>query len=128
MNYSYFFRFAAQFTLFVAIVAGIAIYPLYKYTDTVFWGASAINLCLFFVLTLASFWVLTKGKSGDTLTILTRFLGGTILKMFISLIYFLIVFDNFKGRELEFALTFFAAYLVCTSFEVYFLLHNLRQN
>jgi hypothetical protein len=46
----------------------------------------------------------------------------------VALVYFFLLLKKFRGNEIDFAITFFIAYLVCTVFEVWYLLRNLRRN
>ena len=121
-----FIRFAQYFTLYIIVLAGLMAYPLYKFADGVMTEGLIANMLLFFFITLASVaFIYRKGaKSKD---ILNSFMLTLVGKMLIALIYFMLVLKGFKGHELNFAITFFAAYLACTAFEVYFLLRNLRQ-
>ncbi|RYD76255.1 MAG: hypothetical protein EOP53_15025 [Sphingobacteriales bacterium] len=119
-------RFVQQFVLYILLLAGLASYPLYKYGDGVIIEGLIANLSLFFFVTIASVaFILRPNVPKDG--ILNSFMITMVVKMLIALAYFMLVLKSFSGHEIQFALTFFAAYLVCTAFEVYYILHNLRQ-
>lgn len=119
-------RFVQQFVIYLIVLAGIAAYPLYKMADGVIMEGLIANFALFFFVTIASVaYILRPGAPKDG--ILNSFMITMVVKMLIALAYFMLVLKGFSGREIDFAVTFFAAYLVCTAFEVYFILHNLRQ-
>lgn len=108
-------------------MALLAAYPLYKKATPLIIEGTISNLILFFALTLISFWLVLRSGAKKNGNMLNAFLGSIALKLVVALAYFLIFLNDYKGFEIEFALTFFAAYLVCTGFEVYYLLNNLRQ-
>ncbi len=85
------------------------------------------NLLFFYVVTLLLFYIVARSfkKTGS---IINAFMGGIVVKMLVAMIYLLFVLKKFPGHEVEFVITFFATYLICTGFEVYYILYNLRQN
>lgn len=127
MTVSFFLRFLGRFTLYLALLFLLAAYPLYEYGNAVIWRGLLANFLLFFVLTLVTFLIIMR-KGPDSTGVINGFMGSIGLKMVVALIYFVILLKKFRGNELEFAVTFFAAYLVCTVFEVIYLLRNLRRN
>jgi heme/copper-type cytochrome/quinol oxidase subunit 4 len=120
-------RFITQFVLYILIVAGISAFPLYKLADQVILEGLAASFLLFFFLTVASFALIIRKSAKNGTQLLTNYFGSIGLKMIVALVYFIVMLKGFKGDELTFALTFFAAYLICTCFEVYYIMHNLRQ-
>ena len=54
------------------------------------------------------------------------FLGGTTLKILITMIFIFILLRNNKVNKLVFMADFLYIYLLNTAFEVYILLRNLR--
>ncbi|MGZ5304335.1 MAG: hypothetical protein ACXWDO_09505 [Bacteroidia bacterium] len=119
-------RFVQNFVLYIIVIAGIAAYPLYIYADAKIIEGLIANLALFFFITIASVaFILRPNAPKDG--ILNSFMITMVVKMLIALAYFMLVLKGFRGREIDFAVTFFATYLVCTAFEVYYILHNLRQ-
>lgn len=127
MNTKLLLKFTLNFLIYIIIVAGIAAYPLYKMASKVVIDGLIASIALFFFLTVASFWLIIRKSGKDNTQLLTSYFSSIGLKLVIALVYFLVMMKEFKGYELEFALTFFAAYLICTCFEVYYILHNLRQ-
>jgi heme/copper-type cytochrome/quinol oxidase subunit 4 len=104
----------------------VAAYPLYKLADHVIIEGVIANTLLFFFITLVSFFLIARvGAKGGNM--LNAFLGSMGIKMAVALVYFLVFLKSYQGREFDFAVTFFAAYLICTGFEVYYILYNLRQ-
>jgi hypothetical protein len=53
-------------------------------------------------------------------------LGGVVFKMLLSMIFALVYLLNYKVDKLMFAASFFSIYILFTSFEIYILLTNLR--
>ena len=127
MTLSFFLRFAGQFFLYLLLLGVLAAYPLYEYGNPVIWKGLLANFLLFIVLTIVTFLIIMR-KGPDSSGIINGFLGSIGLKMIVALIYFIILLKKFDGNEIEFAVTFFIAYLVCTVFEVIYLLRNLRRN
>ena len=118
-------RFVLYFLIYLIFILGLASYPLYKYGDDKAWEAVFANLALFFFLTIISSWIMLKKSQGENM--LRAFVLSKVIKLLVAIIFFVVFLTDFKGRELLFALTFFGAYLLCTGFEVYYLMSNLRR-
>lgn len=127
MHTKLFVRFLWQFVVYLLLISALVAYPLYKMGTPLIYEGLGASMMLFFVLTIVSFFIIIKFGSRKGGNMINAFLGSIGLKMMVSLLYFLVLLGNFEGFELEFALTFFTAYLVCTGFEIYFLMSNLRQ-
>ena len=54
------------------------------------------------------------------------FMGGTAVRFLLSLVFLAIAVYVLKNETVVFVLNYFILYLVYTSFEIYFLLRNLR--
>jgi heme/copper-type cytochrome/quinol oxidase subunit 4 len=119
-------RFVLHFIIYLIVIAGIAAFPLYKMADYMILEGLLANTLLFFFITVVSYWIIMR-KGVKNANLLNSFMVSLVAKMLIALIYFMLLLKQYQGREIDFAITFFAAYLVCTAFEVYYLLHNLRQ-
>jgi heme/copper-type cytochrome/quinol oxidase subunit 4 len=124
---SFFLRFLGQFFLYLLVVGIFASYPLYEYGTPVIWRGLLANFLLFIAITIVTFVIIMR-KGPQASGIINNFLASTGLKMIIALVYFVLLLKKFRGNEIEFAVTFFVAYLVCTVFEVIYLLRNLRRN
>jgi hypothetical protein len=126
LNNNIFLRFTKGFTLYILVLAAIAAYPLYKFANPVVITGCIANMILFYIITVVVmalvFWA---GKKQGT--IVMAFLAGTVIKILFAMIYLLIFLRYYPGHEMQFTLTFFAAYLICTGFEIYWILSNLRQ-
>ncbi len=120
-------KFILQFTVFVFLLGAIAAYPIIKLLDTSLYAALGQSILFFFLLTLLMMSLIIYRNQKGT-DILKGYLLSVGIKMLIALIYFVVMLKSFGGSELGFTLCFFSSYLVCTFFEVYFLMTNLRQN
>lgn len=120
-------QFILRFSLYIIGIACIAAFPVYKYLDPALILGLVYSLGLFYVLTIVSYLMVQRNVNKDGLGYLNAFLFGMVVKMFVSLIFFLIVYKQFKNKEIEFAVCFFVSYAVCTFFEVYYLMAKLRQ-
>ena len=127
MNYRIFFRFTGIFTVYLVGILLASLYPLYKYAGDAAVTGAYINTAFFYVMTLLAFVFVARAADKKGM-MLNAFLGGIVLKILVAMIYLFFSIRKFPGHEIEFAITFFAAYLICTGFEVYYILHNLRQN
>lgn len=127
MKNNLFLRFGGSFTLYLLVIIAIALFPLYKYGNSFLVSGSLGNTAFFYILTLASYYIIVKSIRKDG-TLINAFLGGIVMKLLLAMVYLFIFLKKFPGHEVDFAITFFASYLICTGFEVYYILHNLRQN
>gem|GEM_PF-5773285 len=127
MKNNLFLRFGGSFTLYLIIILAIALFPLHRYGNNFLVSGALENTAFFYGLTLVSYFIIVKSVKKDG-TMINAFLGGIVLKLLLAMVYLFIFLKNFPGHEVDFAVTFFAAYLICTGFEVYYILHNLRQN
>jgi hypothetical protein len=126
LNNNIFLRFIANFTIYVLIVAVLSAFPLFKFASGAVITGAIANTILFYIISAATiFLVIRAGKIKGT--IVNAFLSSTVIKILLALVYLIIFLKSFPGHEMEFALTFFAAYLLCTGFEVYWILKNLKQ-
>jgi hypothetical protein len=126
LNNKNFLRFAKSFTIYILVIAVVSAYPIYVLASKAVMTGAIANTILFYVITLAAiFLVIRAGEKKGT--IVNAFLSGTVVKILLAMIYLLVFLKSFPGHEMEFALTFFAAYLICTGFEVYWILKNLKQ-
>ena len=86
---------------------------------------------LFFALTVLSYFIITrkKGEPNENgyYSLLPGYFLSIFIKMFVALIYFWIMLQDFEGDELKLAGTFFVGYLICTGFEIYYIFRNLRK-
>jgi heme/copper-type cytochrome/quinol oxidase subunit 4 len=121
-------RFISHFTIYILAVAALAAFPLYKKAPGYVIEGLIANVILFYVLSIISFWLVNRTAARTGGNVLNAYFTGMGIKMLIALIYFMVLLGDFKGKELQFAVTFFIAYLVCTVFEVNYLLRNLRRN
>ena len=121
-----FLKFASKLALFILIIAAVAAYPVYKLMPMSLVAALAQSIVFFFCLTLLVFgFIIMRSKKGKE--VLNGYFLSIGLKMMIGLIYFVVMLQDFKGLELGFTISFFSSYFLCTSFEVYYLMTNLRQ-
>ena len=105
----------------------MASYPIFRFGNSFTISGTVYNLAFFYVMTLISFFIVARSLK-KTGSIITAFMGGIVLKMLVAMIYLLFVLKEFPHHEVEFVISFFASYLICTGFEVYYILYNLRQN
>ena len=126
MNSKSFLKFTIGLLQFVVIMAVIAAYPLYKFVPQRLLFALGESLLFFVCLTLLIFgFIVRRAKKGNE--ILNGYFLSIAIKMFIGLIYFVVILQDYKDLALGFTICFFSAYFLCTSFEVYYLMTNLRQ-
>ena len=77
------------------------------------------------IITILSHAVTSLGLSSKT-ELHVYAMGGTAVRLFLSLIFIFIAVFVLKTEIVVFVLNFFILYLVYTSFEIYILLRNLR--
>jgi len=120
-------RFTGIFSLCLIILGVFASYPIYRFGNSFIYSGTALNLAFFYVITIISFYIVARSfkKSGS---VINAFLGGIVLKLLVAMVYLLFVLKKFPSHEVDFVISFFASYLICTGFEVYYILYNLRQN
>ncbi|MCX6352647.1 MAG: hypothetical protein NTX03_12435 [Bacteroidetes bacterium] len=120
-------RFVLHFILFILLILVVAGYPVYKFFgwDTV--KVLVHSFLVFFFITLGAF-ILSTYKTKQAKDSLRYYLASIGIKMLIALIYFLAMLKSYAGFEWQFTLSFLSAYFLCTGFELYYLLSNLRQN
>ncbi len=92
-----------------------------KYIYTEVWQIHLATL----VIALLSHLVTSLGFSSKT-ELHVYAMGGTAVRFLLSLIFIFIAVFVLKTEIVVFVLNFFILYLVYTSFEIYFLLRNLR--
>ena len=94
-------------------------FPLYY--DTSIWLIQAF----FLIIILSSHAVAEYGlKKKDEFH--SFYLGSMAIRFLLSIIFIFFVLFNLKQNPVIFIVAFFILYLVYTSFEIYFLLRNLR--
>jgi heme/copper-type cytochrome/quinol oxidase subunit 4 len=121
-------RFIGHFTLYIIALAVLAAFPLYKKAPSYVIEGLIASILLFYVLSIISFWLVSRAEKKKGGASLNAYFTGMAVKMIVALVYFMVLLDDFKENELAFAVCFFVAYLVCTVFEVNYLLRNLRRN
>ena len=126
MNTKQVLKFTSKLTSFLFVIVIIAGYPLYKLSLPVLQYALGESFLFFYLLSIGAFIVITwHGKKKSD--ILQRYMLSIGMRLAIGLLYFIIMLKSFKGFEIGFTISFFCGYLICTGFEVYYLLHNLRE-
>jgi hypothetical protein len=107
------------------IVLSVIIYLLkYIMTDILhpyFFGIN-IFLCL---LTLAAHFISSKGLK-DKRDFHVFYMLSMVVRLFCCIIFVLIILYSTSTNHVVFVGNFFVLYLIYTSFEIYFLLRNLR--
>jgi len=126
MNTKQVLKFIKGISSFLLIIGAIAAYPLYKLSLPVLLDAIIQSFLLFYLLSIAAFFIVSwKGKKN--VEIMRKYMLSIGMRLGVGLLYFVIMIKTFKGFELGFTISFFCGYLICTGFEVYYLLHNLRE-
>ena len=114
------------FLLFTLLIAAAPIALQYTGNTTLldheFWTLfSFISVLTFLVLVMM---LVTYQKKKEYFA--QAFLGGTTLKILITMIFIFVLLRNNKVNKLIFMADFLYIYLLNTAFEVYILLRNLR--
>jgi hypothetical protein len=107
-------------------MAAVSAVPLYLLANRVLTNAAVLNFGFFYILTVTSFFLVMR-YSKIPGNMVNAFLGRTVAVLLVAVVYLLLVLRKFHGNETGFTITFFAAYLICTGFEVYYILYNLRE-
>ena len=105
MNSKSFLKFTIGLLQFVVIMAVIAAYPLYKFVPQRLLFALGESLLFFVCLTLLIFgFIVRRAKKGNE--ILNGYFLSIAIKMFIGLIYFVVILQDYKDqRRVRFILT-----------------------
>lgn len=129
MSIKGFFTFFWRFSLYLAgiILIFAFLLPYLGYGESPLLKGFYLSTGLFYILTIVSTWLVLRNADKPGLGYLNSFLLGMVVKMVLSLVFFLLLYKDFQGWELGFAVVFFTAYIVCTVFEVIYLMGNLRQ-
>lgn len=112
--------------LIIAIVIGailqlLAYTSFHQYLYSQVWAIHLVSL----VIALLSHAVTSLGNSSNS-DLHVFSMGGTAVRFLLSLVFLGIAVYLLKNETVVFVLNYFILYLVYTSFEIYFLLRNLR--
>ena len=85
-------------------------------------------LLFFFLLTLASLYIIEKFASKNPDNFLAIYFSAMIGRLFISIIFAAIFILTDRAHVFNFAINFLILYLLFLGFEIYGIMTNLRQN
>lgn len=120
-------QFVLHFTLYVGILY-VLVQVLVAVLNNDLWLSLFFNELLFFqyALTIIVFGLSIFGvKRGPEIGVFT-ILGGVVIKLILSLSFFLVLFLKGIDNQLILGLNFFSTYFLLSVFEVIYLLRNLR--
>jgi hypothetical protein len=115
--------FKGYIILFITI-SGILLLLNSKIPDILHAYIGEINVFLF-LLTLAAHFISSKGLR-DKRDFHMFYMLSMAVRLFCCIIFVLIILYSTSSNHVVFVGNFFALYLIYTSFEIYFLLRNLR--
>lgn len=112
------------FSLIVFLVSLPIIYILLP--ETIRMGA-IINVIFFFILTFIMGMILIISLEKNAQQAYITVLSTVFVKMIVAVVFFLMVFRQFKTHLILFAFSYFVSYLIFTTFEVAFIVRNLNK-
>lgn len=120
-------RFLLKFLAFSAVIAAAGYFMLVSSFEPLVVQAGVFNFLFFSIFTLLSYPLLAYYLHSHPKKFMAGMMGSIFVKLALSLIYILFIFNRFEPVLVAFVITFFLTYVLFTGFELYLLLINLRQ-